>query len=269
MDNYLSLKDGALGKSIYLSSIIKYLTEYTVTKNGIKREILDFVDITFKGLWKFTTPILTQSIDATIAYGSTGDVYSYVINGSQYTYTQQATDTNVTELVNNIRLYLNGNNVSGGGTIVPATENINATVNGNVITITTTQVGTPFTINNTGTTVKANNYIPLTITVPNPTVLATPTNQFLSPNSVEIIKTDGTLLMTDDGSGVIGDGTVDYVTGKIVINSLDNNDYYVRYNQISNNSFLASKKDVFTYSLPKDTFYTVTEKLSTIEIITN
>ena len=265
--DYFAYADGSLGKSIYLSSLMRYLTDYTVTKNGVDRLIVDFVDIVMKALYPVSSPIITQSIDAVITRNITGDDYVFVVNGTPYTYTQQAGDTTHGALATNIQLYLDGNVVVGGSPNVPIGEKIDAQVLGNVVTIATTEAGVPFSINNTGTTVLSNNYIEQTLQIPTSVVQSTPTVEYLKRGSVELLSDAGAVLYTDDGLGNFGTGTINYTTGTILHNILPDGNYYIRYNFLSVNSFIASKRDVFTYSLPKASFYDVTEARSTITIV--
>jgi len=124
-----------------------------------------------------------------------------------------------------------------------------------------------FFVTNTGTTTIANAAINIPIQLPLPVLDNSENDQLFYPTSIEIIETDGTIIATDDGSGNIDGGTVDYETGLISIPILPDKDYYVRYLQNVDQNFAANEKQAFTYSLPKDSYTTVTELLSTIEIV--
>lgn len=93
------------------------------------------------------------------------------------------------------------------------------------------------------------------------------TNLFV-PGAVELIKEDGTVLLTDNGAGVIGTGTIDYVTGEISLPlALDDGIYYFRYSQDQYNNFVANQRQSFSYYPPKTQYSDLTETLSVIEII--
>lgn len=269
LSSFFAYQDGSLGKTIYLSSIIKYLTEYTILKQGVERIVVDFVDLSIKALYAFSTPLFTQSQEVIVTRGSTNDLYVFEINGTDYIYTQQGIDTTDSILATSIQVYLDGGSNAGAGTLVPAGEKIDAQVASNTIALSTTEAGTPFTISNTGSTVTDNNYMTHIIQIPTSTTLNTPVDAYIQPLKVQIIQPDGSVLFTDDGSGNIGNGTVDYTTGVVSISVLPDGEYYVRYNFLSDNSFIASKKDVFNYSLPKESFFAATELLSTITIVTD
>jgi len=124
-----------------------------------------------------------------------------------------------------------------------------------------------FFVTNTGTTTVANALINIPIQLPLPVLDNSENDQLFYPTSIEIIESDGTIIATDNGSGVIYGGTVDYASGVIDIPILPDKDYYIRYMQNVDQNFNANEKQAFTYSLPKTSYTTVTELLSTIEII--
>ena len=124
-----------------------------------------------------------------------------------------------------------------------------------------------FFITNTGTTTTANAVINIPIQLPLPVLDNSENDQLFYPTSIEIVETDGTVLAVDDGSGNIYGGTVDYETGIINVPILPDKDYYIRYLQNVDQNFNVNEKQAFSYSLPKASYTTVTELLSTIEII--
>ena len=124
-----------------------------------------------------------------------------------------------------------------------------------------------FFITNTGTTTVANEVINIPIQLPLPVLDNSENNQLFYPTSIEIVETDGTIIATDNGSGVIYGGTVDYATGLITVPILPDKDYYIRYLQNVDQNFAVNEKQAFSYSLPKASYVTATELLSTIEII--
>ena len=256
MINYFEYVDGRLGSSVYNSILANYLLNLKITKDGISRTALEFVDINSKALKPFSTPITTQSQDSTMVLGTTGDLYRLVVDGVNFDYTQLVGDTTATQIAQGL----------DGVFVVDGTYT--SQVVGDVLTITTKTDGVPFTITNEGSDHTDNIITEQTINIPYPSTLNTPTDTFLLAGSVEIIDSAGTVLYIDDGSGNIGvGGTIDYVTGELILRVLPTGDYTVRYSYSSTTSFIASKKDVFTYDLPKDSFYDVTEKFSTIELL--
>lgn len=124
---------------------------------------------------------------------------------------------------------------------------------------------TPFTISKDGTTQPSNVvmtgdfYLP-TYLLDNPDSI----EQFVR-GSVELILDDGTVLYTDDGAGTFAGGTIDYVTGQVVIPLPETEQHYwIRYLQNTDENFFANPKQAFIYSLPKANYTDVTEELSTI-----
>lgn len=251
LSQFLAYAEGSLAKSVYHSELVDRYHSLTMTKDGVTKRIADYVKIDVKALKPFTTPLSTQSTTATITAGSTGNVYSIVINGTTYSYTQVGGDT-----ANSIATSL--------AALVDANSAVSATANANVITIATTITATPFTITNTGTTVPLNNRINVTINLP-VSKLKNPDNlQLFLPGSIQIIQTNGTVIATDDGAGNIANGTVNYITGVMTIPIITNGSYYVRYQQSQNQNVITTEKQAPTYSLPKTNYTDATNLLSTI-----
>jgi hypothetical protein len=194
----------------------------------------------------------TQDVVVTITAGSTGDVYSVTINSNTYSYTQQVGDT-----ASVIATAL--------GALINADLNADSTVVDNAISITTAASGTPFTIHNVGSTSTLNCRINMTIQLPTSTLNNVAGEQLFLPGSIELITASGTVVATDNGLGVFSNGTVDYITGALVIPmTMANGSYYIRYKQNSNQNVFATSKQALTYSLPKTNYADVTELLSTI-----
>lgn len=123
-----------------------------------------------------------------------------------------------------------------------------------------------FFITNTGTTTVGNALINIPIQLPLSVLNNTENADLFYPTSIEIMQTDGTVIATDNGAGVIYGGTVDYKTGLITVPILIDGDYYIRYQQNIDQNYTANEKQAFTYSLPKTNYTDATELLSTIEI---
>lgn len=114
----------------------------------------------------------------------------------------------------------------------------------------------PFTSTGSGTT---------SIQLVAPTVAA-PTTQTFAPNNIEVIDTTGTVIATDDGSGNLNGGTVDYKTGAISFPAMSSGSYYIRYLQGTDMNFQCNPRAALTYSQPKADYAATTELLSTITI---
>lgn len=126
----------------------------------------------------------------------------------------------------------------------------------------------PYTLSFNGTTTIADISLHETWQLPVSQLKNDDDSNLFVPGSVEFIKEDGTVLLTDDGAGNIGTGTVNYVTGEVVLPvSLDDGVYYFRYSQDQDNNFVANPRQTFSYYQPKAKYSDTTETLSTIEII--
>lgn len=251
--DYFEFKNGSLGENVYHSELVDRYHNLKMTKDGIARRIADYVKLDIKALKSFSTPLSTQSTDVTITYGSDGDLYRLTINGTDYDYTAQSGDD--ADAV-----------ATALAALVDADPDVSATASTNTITVATETSGTPFTITNTGSTTPLNNRIDITVQLPVSLLNNEDNDQLFLPNTIELIQTDGTVIDTDDGSGNIYNGTVDYITGEVVIPILDNDDYYIRYQQDDLQNVIVNSEQAISYSEPKTNFSDVTELLSTIEL---
>lgn len=124
----------------------------------------------------------------------------------------------------------------------------------------------PYTISLDGSTTPGSTHTDMHMKIPTHIIGINSSDQIL-PNSVELIKEDGEILVTDDGEGNFGTGTIDYKTGDIFIDVIPDGTYYLRYSQDIDDSFSASDRQVLVYHLPKDGISNPDQELSTIEII--
>jgi hypothetical protein len=226
----------------------------TITRDGVTKQVANYVDLTVKALKEFSTPVVTQETTTTITYGSDGDHYSIVINGTTYNYISSVGNT--ADIV-----------AANLAALVDVNAAVSAVAVANVVTVTTATVGTTFTINNTGTTTVLNNRINVGIQLPTPLLNNVDLVQQILPTSVELVRSDNVVIATDDGAGNLYNGTVDYVTGLISIPVLEDATYYIRYSQNNDQNFESNSKTAIVYSEPKATYTTVTELFSMIEII--
>lgn len=125
----------------------------------------------------------------------------------------------------------------------------------------------PYTISFNGTTTDSDLSCDITIQIPLSTLNNEDGDYLILPGSVELVDSAHTVLATDDGSGNIYGGTVNYETGEMVINLPAEDTYYVRYSQDQDDNFLANQKQAFIYSEPKQDYSDTQEELSTIEIL--
>ena len=203
----------------------------------------------------FTVPITSLLTTATITYGIDGDTYRIVINGTNYTYISVPTDTADTV-------------ATALAALVDANATVSASAATKVITITATPATTPFTITNAGTTTLLNNRIPLDIQLPISLLNNPDSLQQILPGSVQIIQSNGTLIATDNGAGVISNGTINYITGAISIPlTLANGSYYIRFLQSVDQNAIVNSRQALTYNLPKTLYSDVTELLSKITFV--
>lgn len=250
---YFKFRNGSLGTDVYHSELVDRYHNITMTKNGIQRRIADYIKMDIKALKSFSTPLSTQNTDVTITYGSDGDLYRLTVNGTDYDYTAQVGDD-----ANAVATAL--------AALVDADADVSASASTNTITVATVTSGTPFTITNEGSTTPLNNRIDITVQLPVSLLNNEDNEQLFLPNSIEIIQTDGTVIDTDDGSGNIYNGTVDYQTGEVVIPILSSDDYYIRYQQDDLQNYVANSEQAISYSEPKANYSDSTELLSTITL---
>jgi len=124
-----------------------------------------------------------------------------------------------------------------------------------------------YSISNRGTTTTLNNRIDITVNIPSPLLNNSGSVQQFEPLNIQLIKDNGTILDTDDGVGVIYNGTINYITGTTIIPIPPEGEYYLRYLQNLDGKFVANEKQAFTYLSAKTSYSTITEELSTITLV--
>lgn len=272
------LEEGSLGESIYLSDLVEYFMQYetantpTIVNNlqtfaGSTLPIATYVTIGLNCLYPFSTPQSVQSITIPVVLGSTGDEYVLNLGTSasslhQTIYTQTSGDTTAAILAGNIVSNLAGNSY------VTATA---STSNGKeYVTLTKLSSLTSFAVSNDGTTTPANFPINITINLPPSTLSSSNVDNLFLPGSVQIVNSlSQTVLDTDDGTGSIYNGTIDYITGVINIPQPVSGNYYVRYEQNSDENLFANPYVTFRYSQPVASYADslTSHNFSTIDIV--
>ena len=110
---FLDLQDGSLGKSINHSDIVELFHNLTLTKNAIAYSVADYVTVTLRALFDFSSPWNSVAdIDATFTAGVVTDSYTININNIPYTFVQVGgeTDADIAQgLQNKINLDLSVN----------------------------------------------------------------------------------------------------------------------------------------------------------------
>lgn len=251
---FFALQEGSLGKQLYLSNMTCYFNDYKTTVGGHEVDIADFVTIDLKALKPFSAPLETQSIDIPISLGNNNDTYELDVNGFVASYNQITGDT--ADSIATTLMNLINSNVSS----------VNATVSSNVLTITSNISGQTFTISNTNSTQPINIPIDITVQLPPSILLNEDGVELFLKNNIELLDGSGNVLSTDDGTGHIYNGSIDYITGEIIIPLPANGQYYIRYKQNEDENLLANPRVAFTLSPFKNSYADTNEKLSTITI---
>lgn len=250
---YFEFKEGSINKPIYYSELVEFLQTLKITRDGVSQSVAKYLTLDINALTPFESPIETQKIDVEISAGTDGDDYTVTIDGSNYTYTQTSGDT-ANIIASNLASNIDGSSI------------VSATATDNVITVESIDNETTFVIENKNSTNTDNVYIEQEIQIP-PYILNNQNDiDLVVRNSVQVVDVNNNIIHEDDGSGNIGNGTINYKTALIKINELPEGQYYVRYKHDDYDNIYANERSVVGFLEPKLDFTGTDETLSTIEI---
>ena len=252
--DYFNFEEGSIEKPLYYSELVEFLQNLTITRDGVTQSVARYLTMDLYGLTPFSSPIEEQEIEVEISSGSTGDNYVITINGEDYEYEQQSGD-DADSIAQSLSV-----------AIADGDEPVDSEVSDNVITITSTQNETTFSISNDKSTEPSNVYIEQFIQTP-PFLLNNQYNDdILLKGSVEIVDADTyDVLYQDDGNGNIGNGTVNYIDASVTMPILPVGNYYVRYKHDNFDNLYANERTVIGLLNPKTNF-SDDDLLSTIDI---
>ena len=251
---YFEFEEGSIQKPLYYSEIVEFLQNLTITRDGVTQSVIRYLSLDIAALKPFSSPIDTQEIEVEISSGSNGDEYILTINEQDYSYTQADGDTSESiaqELWDQID---------------SSQDDIECEISDNVIIISSTEDEQTFTITNENSTTPNNLYIAQEIQIPPRLLNNEYDDDLLLRGSVQIIDSSGDIIMEDDGDGVIGEGTVDYITALVSIPLLPSGEYNVRYKHDEYDNIYANERTVVGLLTPKEQLGDEEETLSTIEI---
>ena len=251
---YFEFEEGSIQKPLYYSEIVEFLQNLTITRDGVTQSVIRYLSLDIAALKPFSSPIDAQEIEVEISSGSNGDEYILTINEQDYSYTQADGDTSESiaqELWDQID---------------SSQDDIECEISDNVIIISSTEDEQTFTITNENSTTPNNLYIAQEIQIPPRLLNNEYDDDLLLRGSVQIIDSSGDIIMEDDGDGVIGEGTVDYITALVSIPLLPSGEYNVRYKHDEYDNIYANERTVVGLLTPKEQLGDEEETLSTIEI---
>lgn len=278
LEDYFAIEEDTLKKDFFHSRLNSHLHNLTITRNGQTIRLFDYVYLNINPTKRFSIPrdetlyFTDQQYNIQVVAGSDGDEYQLILEYSNsqnetksaiINYTQESGDSStdiVTALANDI----------------DALDGLTGTADGDELQIDTEDTSRDFGITNKGTTVPEN--------IPVESRVVLPPRLFDNEDDIELFKRDSIEIMKDeypfdvigedDGNGTLtftttGEtGSIDYVTGEMILPLYSKEDYLIRYQQDNDeeNVFTSPISYVGIY-LPKENINDSDNSVSTIEIL--
>lgn len=253
-----AFKEGSINKPYYFSDLVRFLQDLTITRDGLQQDVARYISLDVNPVFPFETPFEANAVDVEVSVGADGDVYALTVDDGvvevpvEYSYTQLTGDTE-TEIIN--------------GLVTAIGTDWDTEVVGNTLTL---KAGNEqsFWVTNENSTVPDNAMIKQEIQIP-PRLL---NNRFdedlIVRNSLSVVNEAGDVLLNDDGVGNIGsNGSVDYLSAKVVIPLQPTGQYFIRYQEDEFKNVKPNERSVVTVLEPKEKIDDVVETLSTIQFI--
>lgn len=274
--DYFSIDSETMKKNFYHSRLNSELHNKTIVRGGRTFRLFQYVYMDVKPLKPFSVPsqqdlyYFSSSYDIEITAGTDGDVYSLVLEYTnednepqQTTITYEQTSGDDADAI-----------TSELATQIDALDGINATATTNQLSLEPQYSAREIGISNHGSTVPANIPVLLVVTLPPRLFKNEDEIELFTKGSIEIL--NGTYpyaqIGEDDGNGTVtvngSTGTINYVTGEMILPVYEGGDYLVRYQQDNDEENVFTNPTTYVgYSRANEDGQDAQDELSTIEIL--
>lgn len=248
---YFEVGQDTIGKDFYHSDLVSYVQEYVYIKTGIRYDVTRFVKIQTKVMYKL--PKNPKSFNSNIyldaAYTpTTGDVFKLLLNTDTFTYTVQAGDTKH-DIMEGMRQDI----VSNG-----SFSYITGLNPDDSIRISSVFVDSSFSIDTSQGDLSTYITTDKLLFIPYSKIANETPNNMMVVGSAKIVKTDGTVMYLDNGTGEmidqIGSDDLDLDYKTLMMDDpsfLGTDDYWFVYEQDEYQNLSSSSRGaILLYPFP-------------------